>query len=68
MVDSPHFAPLDEKGAFSIPSVPDGKVTLKIWTRGQWAYQEEIDTAKKDDLSIHVASPKDREPAGGANE
>jgi plastocyanin len=67
VVDSPHFGTLDEKGSFSIPSVPEGHVTLKIWTRGRWAYQQEIDAAKKDDLSINVAAPKEREAAANAD-
>jgi hypothetical protein len=59
VVDSAYYGTLDEKGNFAIPSVPDGHVTLKVWTRGKWAYKEEIDTAKKDDLNIKVAAPKD---------
>ena len=34
VLDSPFFSPLDEKGTFSIANVPDGKATLKVWTRG----------------------------------
>jgi plastocyanin len=63
VVDSPLFGTLDEKGNFAIPAVPDGKATLKVWTRGKWAYEEEIDTSKKEDLTINVAAPKDREAA-----
>jgi plastocyanin len=52
---SPYYGTLDEKGAFQVPSVPDGKATLKVWTRGKWATTQEIDTTKKDDLIIKVA-------------
>jgi plastocyanin len=61
VVSSTYFSTLDEKGNFSIPAVPDGKAILKVWTRGKWAYEEEIDTSKKEDLSIKVVAPKDRE-------
>ena len=44
VVDSPFFATLDEKGSFSIAGVPDGKAHLKVWTRGKWAAEQEIDT------------------------
>jgi hypothetical protein len=63
VVESPYFATLDEKGGFNIAGVPDGKATLKIWTRGRWAHQEEIDTSKREDVSIKVAAPKDRDTA-----
>jgi hypothetical protein len=62
VVKSSYFATLDEKGNFSIPDVPEGKATLKVWTRGRWAHVEEIDTSKKEPLSIKVAGPKGKEP------
>jgi hypothetical protein len=61
VVSSPFFGTLDEKGNFTIPDVPDGKAILKVWTRGKWAHEEEIDTTKKEPLSIKVSGPKDRE-------
>ncbi len=61
VVKSSYFATLDEKGNFSIPDVPEGKATLKVWTRGRWAHEEEIDTSKKDALSIKVSAPKGKE-------
>jgi hypothetical protein len=61
VVTSPYFATLDEKGNFSIPDVPEGKAILKVWTRGKWAHEEEIDTSKKDALSIKVSAPKSKE-------
>lgn len=61
VVTSPYFATLDEKGNFSIPDVPEGKAILKVWTRGKWAHEEEIDTSKKDALSIKVSAPKGKE-------
>ena len=63
VVDSPFYSTLDEKGSFSIPSVPDGKVNLKVWTRGRWATEQEIDAGSKEDLNIRVASPQEKEPA-----
>jgi hypothetical protein len=61
VLDCPFFAPLDEKGSFSIPNVPEGKATLKVWTRGGWAASQEIDTASKEDLTIRVAAPHEKE-------
>ena len=61
VVGSPFFGTLDEKGNFSIPDVPDGKAVLKVWTRGKWAHEEEIDTTKKEPLSIKVSASGERE-------
>jgi hypothetical protein len=61
VVDSPFFSALDEKGNFSIPNLPDSKVTLKVWTRGRWAHEMEIDTAKSDDLTVRVPDPNEKE-------
>ena len=47
VVDSPYFATLDEKGSFSIAGVPDGKAHLKVWARGRWAHEQEIDTGSR---------------------
>lgn len=58
VVDSPYFAVVDERGAFSIPGVPDGKANLKVWAGGRWAHEQSIDAASKHDLSIRVESPK----------
>jgi hypothetical protein len=63
VVDSPYYATLDEKGGFSIPSVPDGKVNLKVWTRGRWATEQEVDAASKEELTVRVASPQEKEAA-----
>jgi hypothetical protein len=63
VAESPYFGTLDERGAFAIPSVPDGKAILKVWTRGKWASEEEIDTTKKEDLTIKVAAPNEKEAA-----
>jgi len=63
VVDSPYYSTLDEKGAFGIKDVPDGKARLRVWTRGAWATEQEIDTGKKDELSIKVAAPNEKETA-----
>jgi plastocyanin len=61
VVDSPYYATLDEKGSFSIASVPDGKATLKVWTRGRWAAEQEVDTASvgKEELQVRVSAGKE---------
>jgi hypothetical protein len=63
IVDSPYFSALDEKGSFSIANVPEGKANLKVWTRGRWAAEQEIDTGSKEELTVKVASPQDKEAA-----
>src|SRR5215471_16174260 len=60
VVDSPFYATLDERGAFSVANVPDGKATLRVWTRGRWATEEEIDASKKDDITIKLAAPTEQ--------
>lgn len=62
VADSPYYSMLDERGAFSVANVPDGKATLKVWARGRWAVEEEIDASKKDDLTIKVAGPNEQAP------
>jgi hypothetical protein len=66
VLDSPFFSALDEKGTFSIANVPDGKATLKVWTRGKWAVEQEIDTGSKEELVVKVAPPQDKEPKEAA--
>jgi hypothetical protein len=63
VMDSPYFSALDEKGSFSIASVPEGKATLKVWTRGRWAAEQEIDTGAqgKEELIVKVAAPRDHD-------
>jgi hypothetical protein len=60
---SPYYSTLDERGGFSVANVPDGKATLKVWTRGKWAATQQIDTASKDELNIKVAAPGAESPA-----
>jgi plastocyanin len=57
VVDSPYFAIVDDKGAFKLPDVPDGKATLKVWSQGRWVHEQEIDTTRAADLQVRVASP-----------
>jgi hypothetical protein len=63
VVESPYYSTLDEHGAFSVANVPDGRAKLRVWTRGAWATEQEIDTGKKEDLSIKVAAPNEKEAA-----
>lgn len=57
IVDSPFFSTIDEKGSFSIPGLPDGKAHLKVWARGKWAAEQEVDTNSKDELVVKIAAP-----------
>lgn len=62
VVDSPFYATVDEKGAFTIPGVPDGKANLKVWARGKWAAQQEVDTGSKEELTVKVGASGEKEP------
>ena len=65
IVGTTYFSAVDDKGAFSIANVPDGTATLKVWARGKWVAEQQIDTASlgKEELTIKVASQRDREKA-----
>ncbi|HVZ72048.1 MAG TPA: hypothetical protein VHJ20_06705 [Polyangia bacterium] len=63
VVDSPYYSTLDERGAFSVAGVPDGHATLRVWTRGAWAAEQDIDATKKEDLTIKVAAPNEKDAA-----
>lgn len=56
VVETPHFAVVDEKGGFKLGDLPAGKATLKVWSQGRWVHQQEIDTASANDLQITVAA------------
>jgi hypothetical protein len=57
IVDSPFYSTVDEKGSFSIPGVPDGKAHLKVWSRGKWAAEQDVETGAKEELLVKVAPP-----------
>jgi hypothetical protein len=63
VVDSPYYSTLDEHGAFSVAGVPDAKVKLRVWTRGAWATEQDVDATKKEDLTIKVAAPNEKDAA-----
>jgi hypothetical protein len=65
IVGTTYFAPVDDKGGFSIPNVPDSSATLKVWTRGKWVAEQQIETGQlgKEELTIKVVSQRDREKA-----
>ena len=68
VVDSPYYAIADERGAFSIPSVPEGKARLRVWSQGHFAHEQTIDTASQQELAIKAgaaAGSKDREAQEG---
>jgi plastocyanin len=47
VVGSPFHAVVEEKGAFKIGDVPDGKGTLKVWSHGRWVHSEPIEIGGK---------------------
>jgi hypothetical protein len=59
VMGSPFFAMVDEKGAFKLPDVPDGKAMLKVWSQGRWVHDEEIEVGPKSgDLRIKPTGGK----------
>jgi hypothetical protein len=63
VVDSTYYSTLDERGGFTVAGVPDAKVKLKVWTRGSWATEQDVDATKKEDLTIKVAAPNEKDAA-----
>ena len=65
VVGTTYFSAVDDKGSFSIANVPDGTATLKVWARGSWVAEQQLDTATlgKEELTIKVVSKRDREKA-----
>jgi hypothetical protein len=65
IVGTTYFSAVDDKGSFSIPNVPDSNATLKVWARGKWVAEQQIDTASlgKEELTIKVVSQREREKA-----
>ena len=62
IVGTTFFSAVDDKGAFSIANVPDGTATLKVWARGKWVAEQQIDTSTlgKEELTIKVASQREQ--------
>lgn len=56
VMNSPFHAQPDDKGAFKLPDVPDGKATLKVWSNGRWVHEEEVEVGKTQDLQVNVRS------------
>ena len=65
IVGTTYFSAVDDKGTFSIANVPDSNATLKVWTRGKWVAEQQIETGSlgKEELTIKVVSQRDREKA-----
>ena len=55
VTSSPLFAIVEDRGGFSIPDVPEGHATLKVWSNGAWVHQQEVDVpANGLNLSVKV--------------
>jgi hypothetical protein len=58
----PQYAIVDEKGGFKIADVPDGKGTLKVWSRGRWVHDEPIEVSGKPlDTQVKVTGTEARD-------
>lgn len=65
VVESSYFAVAEDKGSFSIGSVPEGKATLKVWSTqaGRFVHEQPIEVGRSGDLAIRVAASVAREPS-----
>jgi hypothetical protein len=64
VLDSPHFALVDDKGSFRLPDVPDGKGTLKVWSQGRWVHEEPLEVGNRAlELVVKVTDSGGREVA-----
>jgi plastocyanin len=55
VTNSPYFSIADDRGAFKINDVPEGKATLKVWSGGRWVKEAEIAIpARGLDLTVKV--------------
>jgi hypothetical protein len=64
VVGNPFYAVADEKGAFRLPEVPEGKGTLRVWSGGRWVHDEPIEVSGKGaDLSVRVTGGAAHEPS-----
>ena len=55
VVDTPHFAVADDKGAFKIADAPDGKATLRVIHQGRIVHEEPVEVkAGAKDVELRV--------------
>jgi plastocyanin len=59
VVASPHYAVTDDKGSFRITDAPEGTAKLRVWSRGRWVHEQELQVGgKSPDLQIKVSGPQ----------
>ena len=65
VVGTTYFSAVDDKGSFSIANVPDSTATLKVWARGKWVAEQQLETGSlgKEELTINVVSQREKEKA-----
>jgi plastocyanin len=55
VTNSPLYGVVEDKGGFKIGDVPEGHVTLKVWSAGRWVKEAELDIpAKGIELTVKV--------------
>ncbi len=50
VLQNPHFAVTDKSGLFVIPDVPDGKYTLKVWSKKFLTFSQAVSVPKEGDV------------------
>lgn len=62
VLNTPHSAVVEDKGAFKIADVPEGKGTLKVWSHGRWVHDEPIEVGGKGvDTQVKVTGSEARD-------
>jgi plastocyanin len=58
VLQNPYFAVTDKSGLFSITDVPDGKYTLKVWSRKFLDFSQQITVPEEGDVSCTLTLKK----------
>ena len=52
------YARPDERGAFKIDNVPEGKYTLRVFFRGSFVHEQTIDVPTRKEVDVTVKAPQ----------
>lgn len=55
--DAPLATVPDASGVFTIPDIPAGSYTLRIWYRGKWIYNQAVAAQGRTKVDIELAKP-----------
>ncbi len=58
VLQNPYFGVTDKSGLFSIAEVPEGRYTLRVWSRKFLEFSQEVSVPKEGDVSVALAVGK----------